>query len=51
MGAVTKRFFVALTAAAEAEGFFFGNNAAVRQRDFSPGALYFGGSIGNDYDF
>jgi len=51
VGAVAERFFVALTTAAEAERFFFGNNTAVRQRDFSPGALYFGGSIGNDYDF
>ena len=51
MGAVAEWFLVALTAAAEAEWFFFGNNAAVRQRDFSLGALYFGGSIGNDSNF
>jgi len=30
MGAVAEWFFVALTATAEAERFFFGNNAAVR---------------------
>ena len=51
MGAVAERFFVALTTAAEAERFFFGNNAAVRQSDFSLSALYFSGSVGNDYNF
>lgn len=51
MGAVTERLLIALTATAETERFFFGNNAAVRQRDFSLGTLYLGGSIGNDYNF
>jgi len=51
VGAIAERFLIALTAAAEAEWFFFGNNAAVRKSDFSPVALYFGGSIGNDYNF
>ena len=51
MGAVAEWFFVALTATAEAERFFFDYDQPVSQSDFGFSAFNPGGSIGNDSNF